>query len=127
MSNKSMKEQVLACLGTGMEDAMTRYQLSRRTGICDRRVRRLIEALRNEGCLICNTQDGKGYFLAETTDEILWQYKQDCNRAMSILRRIKPFRHALIERAAAESDQITFNEIMETVFEREEDPQWQTD
>jgi len=127
MSNEAMKKKVLSCLMHGRDLANTRQWISMHTGIHDRKVRELIEELRNEGYLICNAQNGSGYYLAETTEEILQQYRQDCNRAMSILRRIKPFRHALIERAAAESDQITFNEILETVFEREEDPQWQTD
>lgn len=127
MSNEIMKEQVLSCLHKGKNLANSRLWISVHTGIHDRKVRQLIEELRNEGHLICNTQDGTGYYLAETTEEILRQYRQDCNRAMSILRRIKPFRHALLEAAAEESNQMSFNEILETVFENGEDPEWLTD
>ena len=126
MSNTEMKTRVLACLMHGKDLANTRQWISMHTGIHDRKVREIIEELRNEGHLICNLQDGNGYFLAETTEEILQQYKQDCNRAMSVLRRVKPFRHALLERAAEESDQITFNEILEAVWERGT-AEWQTD
>lgn len=127
MSNNEMKTRVLACLKHGRDLANSRQWISMHTGIHDRRVRELIEELRNEGHLICNAQNGGGYYLAETTEEILQQYRQDCNRAMSILRRIKPFRHALIEAAAEESDQVTFNEILNSVFEKGEDPEWLTD
>lgn len=127
MSNEAMKNKVLSCLKHGRDLANTRQWISMHTGIHDRKVRELIEELRNEGYLICNLQNGSGYYLAETTEEILQQYRQDCNRAMSILRRIKPFRHALLEAAAEESDQMTFNEIMNSVFEEGEDPEWLTD
>lgn len=126
MSNADMKKRVLACLMHGKDLANTRQWISMHTGIHDRKVREIIEELRNDGHLICNLQDGNGYFLAETTEEILQQYKQDCNRAMSIMKRAKPFRHALLERAAEESDQITFNEILEAVWERGT-AEWQTD
>ena len=126
MSNADMKKRVLACLMHGKDLANTRQWISMHTGIHDRKVREIIEELRNDGHLICNLQDGNGYFLAETTEEILQQYKQDCNRAMSIMKRAKPFRHALLERAAEESDQITFNEILEAVWERGT-AEWQID
>lgn len=126
MSNADMKTRVLACLKHGKDLANTRQWISMHTGIHDRKVREIIEELRNEGHLICNEQDGSGYYLAETTEEILRQYKQDCNRAMSNLRRTNPFRHALLERAAEESDQITFNEILEAVWERGT-AEWQID
>lgn len=114
------REEVLACLEYGSRNAKDRYQISNQTGIQDRHVRRLIEELRGDGYLICNAQNGKGYYLAETPAEILRQYRQDHSRAMSILKRMKTFRHALIEAAAEENNQMTFNEILNTVFVSEE-------
>lgn len=80
------------------------------TRISERRVRELIEELRNRGHLICNRQDGRGYYIAETREEVESQYRQDCARAMSILRRIKPFRHYL-RKTEDTGDQITWEDL----------------
>lgn len=78
----------------------------------ERTVRKLIEELRNEGHLICNDQDGQGYYIAETEQEIRRQYRQDCARAMSILRRIKPFRHAIRAMDEYNGDQVSFEDMV---------------
>lgn len=85
--------------------------IARMTRIPERKVLQLIEALRNEGHLICNRQDGFGYFLAENEADVLRQYRQDCARAMSILRRIKPFRHYLKRLDEQNGDQITWEDL----------------
>ncbi|MBQ9662233.1 MAG: hypothetical protein IJV40_03660 [Oscillospiraceae bacterium] len=119
MSNEEMIERqraaVLCCIRTGKDMANTRHWIAMHTGLNDRVVRNRIEELRNEGHLICNTQNGRGYYIAEDIEDIKAQYKQDCARAMSILRRIKPFRHALRELEAEErdEDQITMLELLE--------------
>ena len=114
MSNEDLhmtkKLRVLSCLSNGREAAYSRRYIASDTGISDREVRNLIEELRNEGHLICNEQDGNGYYLAKTDHEILRQYRQDCDRAMSILRRIKPFRHA-IRKMNKVDDQITWEDL----------------
>lgn len=61
----------------------------------DRELRSLIEKARAEGCLIINQQNGKGYYLPADIDDLKQQYRQDTNRAMSILTRRKPVRDAL--------------------------------
>jgi len=63
----------------------------------DRKVRLIIEKARDEGCLILNKQDGKGYYLPENIEDIRKQYVQDKNRAMSILKRQKHMRRILKE------------------------------
>ena len=99
MSNEELireqRARVLGCLRHGKDLANNRFWITMKTGLSDRVVRQRIEELRNEGHLICNLQNGKGYFIAENDEEVELQYRQDCARAMSILRRIKPFRHYL--------------------------------
>ena len=55
--------------------------------IPDRTMRKMIETARNEGMVICNGQDGQGYFLPTTKEELKRQYDQNENRAKSILRQ----------------------------------------
>lgn len=75
----------------------------------DREVRKSIERLRQNGILICNEQNGSGYYIAETDQEVYAQYLQDHSRAMSILKRIKPFRDRLI----TTDEQITLDEVVD--------------
>ena len=79
----------------GKENAVTRMALRLVTGLSDRKVRQEIEEARAEGAIICNDQDGKGYYLPENNDEIYRMYKQDRHRALSILRRQKTMRKTL--------------------------------
>ena len=103
---------VLCCIRMGKDLANTRHWIAMHTGLNDRNVRERIEELRNEGHLICNLQDGNGYFLAENEEDIEQQYLQDYARAMSILKRMKPFRHALREAETADLDQVTMTELL---------------
>lgn len=84
-------------LYSGHRNAVTRDRLVRMSGINDRAVRELLELARDNGALICNDQDGMGYYLAETDDEIDRQYRRDRARALAVLKRLKPYRQALKE------------------------------
>jgi len=77
-------------------NAVSREELARRTGMSDRQVRREIERARANGALICNDQDGRGYWISDDRAELLAQYRQDTARALNILKRRKPLRDALI-------------------------------
>ena len=55
--------------------------------IADRTMRKMIETARQEGLVICNEQNGEGYFLPTTRAELLKQYEQNESRAKSILRQ----------------------------------------
>lgn len=82
-------------LYNGHDMAVTRKWLCHATGYNDRAVRELLEIARENGALVCNDQDGRGYYLAETEEEIARQYKRDRARALSVLARLKPYRQAL--------------------------------
>lgn len=58
----------------------------------DRQVRKIIEEARRDGFIICNEQDGSGYYLSDDPDEWEAQYRQDTSRALSILARRKALR-----------------------------------
>ena len=94
---EALTMQVTDLLMFGRENARTRREICDKTGYSDRVVREIIEAARDNGWLICNDQDGRGYYLGWTADEIEAQFKRDHARAMSILTRLKPFRHRLRE------------------------------
>jgi DNA-binding transcriptional regulator LsrR (DeoR family) len=81
------------CIGIGRENAVTRTELSARTGFPDRTVRRMIAEARDEGVLILNT--GDGYYISNDLREIERQYRMDRSRALSILKRLKTMRHIL--------------------------------
>ena len=111
---EQVKSLVLEEILRGKEGAVTRHWLWVCSGANDRVVRKAIEELRNEGHLICNDQDGYGYYIAETDEDILRQYRRDCARAVSILKRLKAFRKAarLIEQKEENKDQVTIEEIL---------------
>ena len=88
---------LMATLQPGQEKAISRKKLANEMDMSDRAVRALIEKARDEGCMILNKQDGKGYYLPDNVDDILAQYTQDTNRAMAILKRRKHMRKYLKE------------------------------
>lgn len=110
----SNKGKVLGLIGYGKTWGCTRMMLRMRTGLTDRTVRNIIEKLREDGHLICNDQDGNGYYLPESDADVLRQYRRDCARAMSILKRLKAFRYEvrLMEQKEENKDQITVEEIL---------------
>ena len=83
---------VASFLEYGKAYAVTRKELAERMGLSDRAMREKLEAARADGLVICCDQDGKGYYLPDTQEEILRQYIQSRNRTMSQLRQQKYLR-----------------------------------
>ena len=94
-------EKLMACLKPGEANAVSRTTLTFRLDMNDRAVRELIEKARNDGCFILNKQNGKGYYLPDSIEDIHRQYKQDTSRALAILKRRKHLRQALKEAGIA--------------------------
>ena len=88
---------LLRYLAIGSDKAITRDKLCRLSGMSDRAVRKEIEALREEGIIIINRQDGKGYYISEDPVEMAQQYRQNHARAMAILRQQKHLRKRMKE------------------------------
>ena len=60
---------LLDYLGYGKANAVTRERLAALSGMDDRAVRDNIKRLREDGVLVCNDGDGRGYYLAEKPEE----------------------------------------------------------
>lgn len=88
---------LMSVLHHGQDNATSRSALASTMNMSDRNIRKLIETARDEGCLILNCQDGRGYYLPDSIADIEKQYRQDTNRAMSILKRRKHMRKILKE------------------------------
>jgi len=79
----------------GKANAITGRELQERLQIDDRLVRKHVEHARRGGIVICNDQDGRGYYKPESIEEIERQYRQNRSRAMSILVQQKHLRRRL--------------------------------
>lgn len=74
----------------GRENAISRRDLVRLTGLPDRQVRRMIETARETGCIV-NLQDGEGYYIPakeERIDVETW-YRAQRSRAIGVLKSLK--------------------------------------
>lgn len=72
----------------GHRNAISRQQLVIRSGIPDRGIRR---AIKESNFLICNLQDGKGYFIPDETEEGLVRAfrAQEQRRSLSVTKTVK--------------------------------------
>ena len=77
----------------GKENAVSRDELARRTGMGDRQLRREISRLRREddetNIMIVSTSDGRGYYRTDNIDEIEHFVREMCNRIRSIIEAIR--------------------------------------
>ncbi|HBS60922.1 MAG TPA: hypothetical protein DEA44_16870 [Firmicutes bacterium] len=87
-------EMLLQYIPTDSKNGITRQELVEITGVSDRIVRQRIEVLRRDYPII-NHQNGRGYFVSHDPAELRSYYKQERNRALSILYRLKPIRKIL--------------------------------
>lgn len=76
-----------------------RYYLSVEEGreVSDRQMRHYIEIARQEGLVIGNEQDGRGYYIPETLKELEITYRQNQSRALAILKQQKHIRRKMAE------------------------------
>lgn len=63
----------------------------------DRDLRSRIELARREGLCIANAQDGKGYFIPATKEEVTAQIRQVRARALSLLAQLRALKNLLRE------------------------------
>lgn len=90
-----MKHEIVSRIPLGSKNAKDRFALAEEFGVSDRVMRQMIEDARRDGILICNDNDGRGYYIAESIDEIERQYNRDKARALSVLARQKTMRRLL--------------------------------
>lgn len=70
------------------EEQLTRWRLREITGVTDIRLRNAIANLQSEGIPIINLQDGRGYKLTHSYEELAAYKDQERGRAYKILRKI---------------------------------------
>ena len=90
-----MGKAIVDYIPVGRENAVTRRQLCELTGMRDRPLRNAIEDARQNGEIIINAQDGRGYYRSEEPKDLAGQYVRNRNRAMAILVQQKYIRRKL--------------------------------
>ena len=85
-----MGKAIVDYIPVGRENAVTRRQLCELTGMRDRALRNAIEDARQNGEIIINAQDGRGYYRSEEPKDLAGQYVRNRNRAMAILVHRSP-------------------------------------
>lgn len=65
--------------------------------VSDRQLRKYIELAKQEGLVIGNDQDGRGYYIPETLKELEITYRQNQSRALAILKQQKHIRRKMAE------------------------------
>ena len=65
--------------------------------VSDRQMRHYIEIAKQEGLVIGNDQDGRGYYIPETLKELEITYRQNQSRALAILKQQKHIRRKMAE------------------------------
>ena len=85
---------VLGMIPRGKQNAIRRAKLAAKAGLNDRTVRKIIEKLRRY-YIICNDQDGRGYYRPGDQDDVRRYYDQEYARALAILRHLKAARGLL--------------------------------
>lgn len=80
----------------GHENAVSRQFLCTVTGLNDRALREAISKARETTC-ICNSSDGKGYYIPSTVHQAIRYQNQELSRVKSILRSLKGTRQFIHE------------------------------
>lgn len=102
-------ERLLNHLGTGQRNAKKREALAVEMELPDREMRRVISRARTvDRVPICNFQNGRGYFLPETDEELLEQYRQTVRRGKSIFAQTGALLHAI-----GLHDQMTLEQLIQ--------------
>ena len=100
---------IMTYIPMGKENAIGRQALAYLLNMPDRQVRKMIQDARDRGEVILNAQDGRGYYTSDDAGELQRQYRQNQNRALSILRQQRHIRLRLLE--LEQSDQLTIEEV----------------
>jgi hypothetical protein len=89
-SGKSTKEErdtIKNLLVVGRANGKTDIELSRITGIDKRMVRHIAGELLSSGIPVCNLHNGKGFFLAETREDLVACKKYTHSYILSLLKK----------------------------------------
>ena len=98
----------------GHEQAISREELARRSGVSDRKIRDLIKADQDEGIPVINTRNG-GYFLYKDKDdlpEFKAYYLRERARSFTCLKKQKNVRQMLL-RAGLSPEELKIQDELE--------------
>jgi hypothetical protein len=98
---------IIQFIPKGRQNAITRLELEKATGMSDRKNREDIERLRNIKIPIVNLKDGTGYYIAETEEEKAVEYALLMSYACSLLKTAKTFLPSGVD-----GNQITIGELL---------------
>lgn len=102
-------EQLMLHLGYGERNAKTQDELATEMGVTPLSVRRMIHTARiTDRIVICNYRDGFGYFLPETQDEVMKQYRQTAKRGKAVFAQLSS-----IIKALGTGGQMTLEELIQ--------------
>lgn len=87
--------ELLDLIPEGKLKAISRERLAELSGLSDRRMREAIAQLRDDGAVILNDQDGRGYYKSVDLNEIEHHYWAERSRALAVLKRLKTVRRML--------------------------------
>ena len=89
-------EQLMLHLRYGERNAKTQEELAKEMGTTALSVRKMIHTARIvDHIVICNYREGFGYFLPETQDEVMRQYKQTAKRGKAVFAQLSSIISAL--------------------------------
>lgn len=80
--------QLYNIIGEGKENAQTRRALALRMGCGERTIRKLIEDLSTTGLVVCNVQDGVGYYKPNKAEDFEAMINIETSRAEALLAKI---------------------------------------
>ena len=106
-------KRLVSLLGYGKRGAVRRTELLEQFGGTDRQMRKTISYARLKGVCIINDQDGDGYYIARTLDELRRQYKQMTARALDILAQRKAVKATI--RILEDIEQLKLDDIFAEV------------
>jgi hypothetical protein len=120
-----MQDDILKYIPVGKENAVTRQQLVKQTGLNDRAVREAISQARRD-VVILNEQDGGGYFIPRNNEMNLVRkfVNQESKRAKSIFWSLKAAKNMVKKAGKEEVKQITYNDCIKNGFNQVKLEDW---
>ena len=89
---------ILDYIPSGRDNAISREQLCRVTGLNDRAVRNLIKRARENGAPILSTSHGAGYWVSDDLEEIKPYLREMEHRCKSLSRTVQSLRRDVAQR-----------------------------
>lgn len=90
-------ETLYNILGEGRENGLSKKVLVLKTGYPERKIRKLIEELNAAGLVVCNMQDGAGYYKPSTLEDYEAMINIETSRADALREKIYGIKLGMFE------------------------------